>query len=233
MTETEWLNCTDPGSLAWFLGDRLSDRKLRLFGCACVRGVWNDLPDDALRRATEVCERFADGFATAEELRATRDMAHTSYQGIGDIIADHSALAVTGLCQAKAWFPMGEGSSAGIAAVAAEAWSGQDLPWHVAWDKAKQTHCQLLRDVSGNPFHPVTLDPSWQTWNGGTLPKLAQAAYEDRQLPLGLLDSHRMGVLADAFEEAGCTRPEILDHARQQSGHIRGCWLIDLLTGRR
>jgi len=42
---------TRPGTaLYWFLEDQgeVSDRKFRLFGCACVRDVWDDLPHDAL-----------------------------------------------------------------------------------------------------------------------------------------------------------------------------------------
>src|SRR5581483_11507491 len=99
------------------------------------------------------------------------------YQGIGDIVADHSAIAVAALCEPKAWFPMGEGSTAGIAAVAAEAWFNEEIPWHVAWTQAKLAHCELLHDISGNPFRPVTLDPALLTAN---VISLAEAIYEER-----------------------------------------------------
>lgn len=37
MTEQERLNCTDPSILLDFLNGKASDRKLRLFACACGR----------------------------------------------------------------------------------------------------------------------------------------------------------------------------------------------------
>ena len=42
----------------------------------------------------------------------------------------------------------------------------------------------------------------------------------------------RLPVLADALEEAGCTTEAILSHCRQPGEHVRGCWVVDLLTGR-
>ncbi len=40
MNETDWWSCTEPGEMLWFLQDEGSDRKLRLFGCACCRRIW-------------------------------------------------------------------------------------------------------------------------------------------------------------------------------------------------
>jgi hypothetical protein len=62
--------------------------------------------------------------------------------------------------------------------------------------------------------------------------KLAQAAYDDRLLPSGLLDNTRLAVLADALEEAGCGDAEILAHCRGGGEHVRGCWPVDLVLGK-
>jgi hypothetical protein len=90
----------------------------------------------------------------------------------------------------------------------------------------------LFRDIFGNPFHPVTVDPSWLAWNGSIVPKLARSAHEERELPGGHLAVGRLAVLADALEEAGCCEPQLLSHLRGQGRHVRGCWALDLLLGR-
>ena len=87
----------------------------------------------------------------------------------------------------------------------------------------------IFRDVFGNPFRPPVFDPAWRT---PTVTALAAAAYEERELPAGTLDTQRLAVLADALEDAGCTNERILVHLRESSPHVRGCWVIDLLLGK-
>jgi hypothetical protein len=82
----------------------------------------------------------------------------------------------------------------------------------------------ILRDIFGNPFRPVALDPAWLTWNNATVPAIARHVYDDRAY-------HDMPILADALEDAGCTDPSILNHCRGNRLHVRGCWVIDLLLG--
>jgi hypothetical protein len=60
---------------------------------------------------------------------------------------------------------------------------------------------------------------------------LARAAYDNRTLPAGTLDTARLAVLADALEDAGCTDAEVLMHRRSGGPHVRGCWAIDALLG--
>lgn len=61
---------------------------------------------------------------------------------------------------------------------------------------------------------------------------LAQAAYDERELPGGHLDNARLAVLSDALEEAGCTDETILSHLRSPGPHVRGCWALDLVLGK-
>src|SRR5262249_42955897 len=80
----------------------------------------------------------------------------------------------------------------------------------------------LLRDVLGNPFRPVALDPSWLT---AAVQAVAQVIYEERQFS-------DLPVLADALEEAGCDNRDLLDHCRSAGPHVRGCWVVDACTRR-
>src|SRR5262249_2422186 len=93
------------------------------------------------------------------------------------------------------------------------------------------TNVLLLRDIF-NPFRHMPINPAVLAWNDGTVARLAQAAYEERQLPAGALDNGRLAVLADALEETGCMDADMLDHLRGPGPHVRGCWPVDLCLGK-
>jgi hypothetical protein len=82
--------------------------------------------------------------------------------------------------------------------------------------------CRLIRDIFGNPFRPVTADPSWLS---STVVALAEGIYADRAFD-------RLPILADALQDAGCDDAEVLDHCRGGGTHVRGCWVVDLLLGK-
>jgi hypothetical protein len=69
----------------------------------------------------------------------------------------------------------------------------------------------------------VTLDPTWKTAN---VRDLAQAIYDERAFD-------RMPILGNALEDAGCDNQDILNHCRQPSVHARGCWVLDLILGKK
>jgi hypothetical protein len=73
MTESDWLSCTDPGTMLKWLEkqEKLNERKVRLFACACCRRVWDRMGHWS-RRAVEVAEKFAGGLASDVELQAVR-----------------------------------------------------------------------------------------------------------------------------------------------------------------
>jgi hypothetical protein len=91
------------------------------------------------------------------------------------------------------------------------------------WRNEESNLVALLRHIVGNPFRPVTADPSWLT---SIVVALAQAIYDERAFG-------RMPVLGDALEEAGCGDRDILDHCRQPGEHVRGCWVVDLILGKQ
>jgi hypothetical protein len=92
------------------------------------------------------------------------------------------------------------------------------------------SQCRLLQDRFGPlPFRAVSFETGWRT---PAVLSLAQAAYEQRSLPSGHLDSTCLSVLADALDEAGCTDEAVLSHLRAPGPHVRGCWAVDLPLGK-
>jgi hypothetical protein len=80
----------------------------------------------------------------------------------------------------------------------------------------------ILREICGNPFRPVTVAPSWLT---ATVVSLAEGIYADRAFD-------RLPILADALQDAGCDNEDILAHCRSDGPHVRGCWVVDRLLGK-
>lgn len=229
-TEAEWLCCRFQRPMLHFLEGKASQRKLRLFAAACCRRVWSKLSDERSRRAVEVAERFADSLAKKRELHRAGEDAVAAFRdncraqtGDKDLFYPMSRApaafrrnapaAVRWACLA-AWT---SADDAGDAAKTAES---------VANVKDLLAHCDLMREVIGNPFRPVALAPPNRK---ATVVALAQTAYEERILPVGILDPVRLAILADRLEEAGCTDTAILGHLRGPGPHARGCWALDLV----
>ncbi|MCE9561748.1 MAG: hypothetical protein K8U57_06795 [Planctomycetes bacterium] len=85
------------------------------------------------------------------------------------------------------------------------------------------TICNLVRDVVGNPYHPIARGPSWLT---STVVALAEGIYQERAFD-------QMPILADALQDADCDNTVILNHCRDEKlTHVRGCWALDLVLGK-
>jgi hypothetical protein len=232
MTEAEWLDCNDPKPMLAFLDGQASQRNLRLFAVACCRHIWPLLDDEAFRRAVELSERFAEGQLSKEDLNAAGQAARVvARRTIGDWCGPYDGdLDEPDLETISNWHP-----AVATAVAVPGAKSTRRFVWvaHYAASLVgpqEWTHqARILRCVFGNPFRGASIDPGWLT---PTVQTLARAAYEERSLPSGELDMVRLAVLADAVEEAGCTDRDILDHLRGAGPHVRGCWVIDLLTAR-
>ena len=237
MTEAEWLACTDPQTMLDSLRGKASDRKLRLFACACCRRAWHLLTREQPRAAVATAERYADGLAGPEELRqgwsAVRKALSTAPLGTPWEEALVAAL------YAATPGPVPPEGAAGAAANALSDDPRPRGPYHPLTAKAGEApgcpserafQCALLRDLFA-PFGAPEVGASWLTW-GGAVAALARGAYEDRQLPSGQLDPARLAVLADALEEAGCTNLNLLAHLRGPGPHAHGCWAVDLLLGK-
>lgn len=80
-----------------------------------------------------------------------------------------------------------------------------------------------FRDLAGNPFRRAAFSTVWRT---SAVLALANVAESDRAYD-------RLPILADALEEAGCDDPDILSHCRGDGPHFAGCWVVDLILGRK
>jgi hypothetical protein len=236
MTEDEWNAGNEVEKMLAFLEGKANPRKLRLFAVACCRRAWDlFLDDDLSRRAVEVAERYADGLATDEEVIDVADQMH--YGAPGHLQAACHAInsnfdygySDVGLAVK---FPYGIQSAVSCAMEANGGYGyspARSLDEIIAEEACQ---CRLLRDLFGNPFHArLASESSWLTWNHGIIKRLAEATYEERELPSGHLDNVRLAVLADALEEAGA-EAGLLGHLRSPGPHYRGCFALDAVLGR-
>jgi hypothetical protein len=84
------------------------------------------------------------------------------------------------------------------------------------------------------PFRPsLPLPPEVLAWNDGTVRRLAEAIYDERQMPEATLDTARLAILADALLDAGCDDEALIQHCREPGPHVRGCWAVDLILGKQ
>jgi hypothetical protein len=216
MTEQEWQAATVPGIMVNFLRDRGSERKLRLFACACCRLVWDLLTDWRSRGAVETAERFSDSRAGVEALRTARPQAEQAIWTLTNEAARNAARAAVdttrfgGLPAGTAWY----------AALHASNVLTRD-------PDLQRAHVALLRCIFGNPFRPSpVLAPSVLEWENSGIWRIAQASYNEWRF-------EDLPILADALEDAGCDNADILSHCRGPGPHVRGCWVIDLILGKQ
>jgi hypothetical protein len=238
MTEAEWLTCENPEPMLDFLKGKVSERKLRLFACACCRRIWQLLTDERSRLAVEAAEGFADGLTSAEELGARC----TAAAEVGDStdFASQAAFSVAHWHPEDTALDMAVSAAENAASAAASAAGGP--PEVDAWWEALEQECRqqavLLRHLVDNPFHrhlpfrweePTLFDgldfnpfrpyPAPGQWPSAVT-ELAEAVYAGYDSGL---------ILHDALEEAGYE--DIADHFRD-SRHPKGCWAVDLILGK-
>jgi hypothetical protein len=253
MTEAEWLACSDLDAMLRVLRQQnpwtWTTRKARFFASACCRRVWDLLPSAEDRQAIEMVEEVAEKQRRPLELGTIRKSCQAVSLGPssaplpidpsklgGGAALEHCVVALTwqrqmmarpAYCAAdpKPWGDP-DGAANDVRALLHFRLSPE------ASGREMAAQCDLLREVVGLSPQRPTLNPYWLVWDHGTVVQLAQAAYDDRELPGGRLDSVRMTILAESLEEAGCTEETILAHCRSGS-HVRGCWVLDLLLGNK
>ncbi len=253
MTEVEWLRSTRTNPMLRFLigaegrvqdiqkfpACKGSDRKLRLFACACYHRISRWLPDPIARAAVEITARYADGEVTWAEMHEAERRVRAPSEALEPVwrasqgaeraafAPTHTALSlalvITWREAQKAAYYGSSNAYLGLASLTNPGVGTSDVGFGTSRANEERAQCDLLRDIFGNPFRPVVLDPSWRT---EAVVALAEGIYAGRAF-------ERMPVLADALEDAGCSHEDVLSHCRGDSPHVKGCWVVDLLTNRK
>jgi hypothetical protein len=235
VTEAEWQACADPDALLEHLHGRLSERKLRLFACACCGPAWERVSAASCRDAVAVALRFADGQATAEELKAAHVTAQNgkplfhdanwaaawtaapSAERAASQAALEAAQALARLrCEAAKSNAWGAVRSGATEADRAEAWSRFEVATAEALAEERAWQAELLCELTGDPFRPAAAPEGLPA----AVRQLAEALYAGEDCTFAL---------HDALEEAG--HGELAEHFLS-ADHPRGCWALDALLGR-
>lgn len=234
MTEDEWLTATDPLPMVDFLRDQTGSRKLRLVGCACASRVVPAVQDDRLAALVGAAERAADGVDVTADVEQTLAALRAELE----TWPQPNTLVFGGIEHAALRQPSSNLFSTGLIwFAAARAWemvteqapelddmgTPADPAWHEAQVAEHASQASLLRDIFGNPFRAVAFDPTWRT---EAAVALARNIYDIRQFDAA-------PVLADALEDAGCDDARVMGHLRGGGQHVRGCWVVDGVLGRK
>jgi hypothetical protein len=181
-------------------------------------GLASELERQAASAAVPACYSYGDEDPTDPnniDAFGTETVANTLF-GDNDCPPIRTYATTCAIAAARA--------SANTAAYAASAsmTGNQDAASTVAdqvYEAESRQRSALVRDIFGNPFYLVTVNPTWLTVG---VVHLARQIYDERLF-------ERLPILADALEREGCTDPVILDHCRKAGEHVRGCWVVDLL----
>jgi hypothetical protein len=216
MDIAQWECSRFPRQMLEYVQSRTSDRKMRLFACACCRRFWAALPDRRSRHFIETVERYADGLETD----STLDQAYFAAQEVVKETSDPVADALIGLIGVTATYEY-QDAMRGVNAERAATFMARCSSEGIAAERLVQA--EILRDVLGPlPFQPVPVNPAWLA---PTVKDLASTIYSERTF-------EQMPILGVALEDAGCAHSEILSHCRRQGPHVLGCWVVDLVLGK-
>ena len=226
MTEADWLTATKVTlPVLNCLRRRGSERQFYLGAAAFARQVEHRLEDPRYRDLIRLVEEFADGRAAREQLAGARRRLEN------ELYERSTALQAEGLSPSQASKRLGPYFAAVWAAEPSGAWEALCNAKEAAGRGGKRAetgprHVTLLHDIFGNPFRPPRpIDPAVLAYQGGAVKRLAEVIYEGRRFG-------DLPVLADLLEEAGATDADLLGHLRGPGPHVRGCWVVDLLTGK-
>ena len=244
MTDAEWLACTSPEDMLDVLRDT-SARKLRLFAVACCRRIWDLISEAPARLVVERAELYADKLTTKTGLRSSLNAAtalqtydegrSTHYSGYALGAACYSAHCAPKVSEIRAAFEAAlcaapnaswarrlscksdESGAQDNDEVSPEDFIMQTVPGsYTAWKNERYSQSALLRDIFGNAF--LTLSPHPES-----ISPLAERIYAG--------EWNLMPILGEWLQEHGYWSEG--EHCLDPNNrHVKGCWVVDWVTGR-
>jgi uncharacterized protein (TIGR02996 family) len=226
----KWMDCS-AGYPMFRMLDRLehrvSPRKLRLYGIACCRRIPSLEQDEDCAAAIGVAERMTAGTAADDEIAAMRTrmrerLEHVEGQcNVMDPeeygVVRWRTKAVLNLFQDDNDYltdaPIFPNDPELKEVYNAASYALYGCPY------GSDVELDLLREVLGNPFVPLEFAPRWRSEE---VVRLARKIYDSE-------DFDQLEALSGALAAAGCDDPRILSHCRRKVGHVRGCWVLDLI----
>lgn len=230
----DWLEAVHLRSLFQGLDTIQSDdRRLMCFVWLCLDRISHLLRDPRSQRAVELVHRIAQGQNVESELAAIRKnakeahrQAAAAYQaGLGNAVdsnATFAAYKAIGYSEDSNWgsrleqfyFDAALQSSRSAAHAIADTVPNE---WAAANAAETARQADFIRCLFDNPFRPSTAPPGWPE----TVVQLAQSLYDGQDCAFAL---------HDALLDAGLV--QFADHFKPETGHPKGCWLLDLILGK-
>lgn len=220
MTEAEWLGCDNPLTMVEVVSGSASERKLRLFACACARLLWANW-NGSQRAAVVTAERVAEGTLEWGELASHRGQNMGVASGFGSTAAAEAIRRVLQAAQGPIAVPAVDNGWEAYSRRLQEA--RQEATARIA-----PPMCALVRCV----FAPYRGTVEHNHWRAEDVLAVARAAYDEWSPSDGALSPLRLSILADALTDAGCADEGLLAHLRSPGKHVRGCWALDLVLGK-
>ena len=211
MTEADWIATTQPELLLEWLVEEApppSDRKILLFGLAGCERLLPVHPNRIYLHALHLMEQHVEGERSEQAVERVTD----------ELTMEEDALDRITTFQMVLRLPWYDRESSGIAL--------RRLLLNVLLFRGTEESgrlCSILRDIFGNPFRPCDVEPRWRS---STVVDLARTIDLERRF-------ERMPILADALMDAGCDDEALLQHCQGSNEHVKGCWLLDLILGKK
>jgi hypothetical protein len=230
MTEAGWLACVDPEPMLECLRGKASDRKQRLFACACCRRIWGTFTDPRSRHAIEVAEKYADDAANAAKLKQAREGASKAHTKAVTRASKERVRARRERAEERGvtWEEEPLVPELAVMKVATQDLVDGNVLWHtrtatVAAAEAQgmqnesRTQAALVREIFGNPFRPLPPRPE-------AIAPLAKEIYAGRWELIPLLGEwlQEHGFWAEGEH---CLDPGVK--------HVKGCWVVDWVLGQK